>query len=225
MSFARVSALRGVLRASRASVARPQVFQQISRRAYSEGHAHKEASSDLPWLIGAVGVTVPSLYFILGQGSDDDAHGHDAHTDSHAKSHKEEKSEDKPEPESKEKPEEKSEEPEAKDEKDDKSEESKDDKATESKSEDDTKKSAPAAKDDGKKQGEGAPTDKAATSKPPAEKPATGGSQSSKQEGLSNADTKHSGDIENNPDKSKKPEGGPDTAKAKGTIDPKREQV
>lgn len=50
-------------------------------------------------------------------------------------------------------------------------------------------------------------------------------SQSGKQEGLSNTDTKHSTDITNDPDKSKKGEGAPETAKLKGTIDPGRPQV
>ena len=48
---------------------------------------------------------------------------------------------------------------------------------------------------------------------------------SGKQEGLSNTDTKHSTDIANNPEKSKKGEGTPETAKSKGTIDPGRPQV
>ncbi|KAL8795078.1 MAG: hypothetical protein Q9195_002375 [Heterodermia aff. obscurata] len=64
--------------------------------------------------------------------------------------------------------------------------------------------------------------DKAASAKPP------GGittSQSGKQEGLSNTDTKHSTDITNDPDKSKKGEGSPETAKLKGTVDPNRPQV
>lgn len=49
--------------------------------------------------------------------------------------------------------------------------------------------------------------------------------QSGKQEGLSNTDTKHSTDIANNPEKSTKGEGGPETAKNKGTVDPTRPQV
>lgn len=67
-------------------------------------------------------------------------------------------------------------------------------------------------------------TFQAAASKP-TENPGTGASQSSKQEGLSNTDTKHSTDITNNPDKSSKGEGAPETAKLKGTVDPKRPQV
>ena len=50
-------------------------------------------------------------------------------------------------------------------------------------------------------------------------------SQSGKQEGLTNTDTKHSTDIANDPDKSKKGEGTPETAKSKGTVDPSRPQI
>lgn len=48
--------------------------------------------------------------------------------------------------------------------------------------------------------------------------------QSGKQEGLSNTDTKHSTNIAEDPEKSTKPEG-PETAKSKGTVDPHRPQV
>lgn len=44
----------------------------------------------------------------------------------------------------------------------------------------------------------------------------------SKQAGLSNTAAKHSIPIGDSPDKSKKPEGGPDTAKASGTVPVKR---
>ena len=48
--------------------------------------------------------------------------------------------------------------------------------------------------------------------------------QSGKQEGLSNTDTKHSSDPLSQSHTSKKPEG-PETAKAKGTVDPQRPQT
>ncbi|ATZ48524.1 hypothetical protein BCIN_03g07260 [Botrytis cinerea B05.10] len=67
---------------------------------------------------------------------------------------------------------------------------------------------------------EGEPSDKAAASKEPQSK----NTQSGKQEGLSNTDTKHSTDITNDPSKSKKGEGAPETAKVKGTVDPNRPQ-
>jgi hypothetical protein len=47
---------------------------------------------------------------------------------------------------------------------------------------------------------------------------------SNKQAGISNTPTKHSHQIDADPEKSKKPEGGPDSAKAMGTVDPSRPQ-
>jgi len=43
-----------------------------------------------------------------------------------------------------------------------------------------------------------------------------------KQRGLSNTPTRHSTQVDEDPEKSKKPEGGPDTAKVMGTVDPNR---
>ncbi|EPE26516.1 hypothetical protein GLAREA_02429 [Glarea lozoyensis ATCC 20868] len=48
------------------------------------------------------------------------------------------------------------------------------------------------------------------------------GTMSKKQEGLSNTDTKYSIDLTNNPNKAQKGEGGPETAKLKGTVDSRR---
>lgn len=48
---------------------------------------------------------------------------------------------------------------------------------------------------------------------------------SGKQAGLSNTDTKHSQDISADPEKSKKGEGAPETAKLQGPVDPRRPQV
>ncbi|KAI4258600.1 MAG: hypothetical protein LQ352_001135 [Teloschistes flavicans] len=48
------------------------------------------------------------------------------------------------------------------------------------------------------------------------------GSISDKQRGLSNTQTKHSTDIDNDPGKSKKGEGYAETAKAQGAVDPQR---
>ena len=58
---------------------------------------------------------------------------------------------------------------------------------------------------------------KAAASKTPVK-----GQMSGKQAGLSNTDTKHSTDPANDPEKSKKSEGAPETAKLQGTVDPGR---
>lgn len=53
-------------------------------------------------------------------------------------------------------------------------------------------------------------------------KTAVAGDTSKQQYGLSNTDTKHSYDLMKDPEKSKKPEGVPDTAKLQGTVDPHR---
>ena len=44
---------------------------------------------------------------------------------------------------------------------------------------------------------------------------------SGKQAGLSNTDTKHSTDVAADEEKSSKSDGSPETAKAKGTVDPR----
>ncbi|KAL8915989.1 MAG: hypothetical protein Q9172_006520 [Xanthocarpia lactea] len=99
----------------------------------------------------------------------------------------------------------------------------------------DTRKHIPDAKgfskkriesDYGKEQGkledeDSAHTDKAAPSKSPVGTNTT----SQKQEGLSNTDTKHSLDLDSNPEKSKKGEGVVETAKVKGAVDPGRPQA
>jgi len=72
--------------------------------------------------------------------------------------------------------------------------------------------------EDNSKGKDGEPADKPAASKEALGK----NTQSGKQEGLSNTDTKHSTDITNNSDKSQKVEGAPETAKVKGTVDPNR---
>jgi len=60
--------------------------------------------------------------------------------------------------------------------------------------------------------------DKAQASKEPLDKNHTSG----KQAGLSNTSTKHSTDITKDPNKSKKGEGAPETAKLQGPVDPSR---
>ncbi|MCJ1259658.1 hypothetical protein MMC24_007497 [Lignoscripta atroalba] len=68
---------------------------------------------------------------------------------------------------------------------------------------------------------DGTKSERATASKPPGSK----NMMSGKQEGISNTDTKHSTDISNSPEKSKKGEGSPETAKSKGTVDPSRPQA
>ncbi|KAL9118703.1 MAG: hypothetical protein Q9187_004750 [Circinaria calcarea] len=64
-------------------------------------------------------------------------------------------------------------------------------------------------------------TDKAAASKTPGDLVK---SQSGKQAGLSNTDTKHPSDPVKDPDKSLKGENAPETAKLQGSVDPTRPQ-
>ncbi|KAK5172394.1 hypothetical protein LTR16_011737 [Cryomyces antarcticus] len=59
----------------------------------------------------------------------------------------------------------------------------------------------------------------------PAKTPKSMNEMSGKQAGLSNTSTKHSTDIANDPEKSKKGEGGPETAKTMGTVSVDRPQV
>jgi hypothetical protein len=61
----------------------------------------------------------------------------------------------------------------------------------------------------------------AASSKPAG----SSNTQSGKQEGLSNTDTKHPSDPTNSTAQSKKGEGTPESSKAKGTVDSSRPQV
>jgi len=51
------------------------------------------------------------------------------------------------------------------------------------------------------------------------------GAIDTKQQGLSTTPTRHSTDIHNNPEKSKKGEGAPETAKLMGPVDPNRPQA
>lgn len=51
------------------------------------------------------------------------------------------------------------------------------------------------------------------------------GQISGKQYGLSNTPTRHSLQIDQDPEKSKKGEGAPETAKSMGTVDPSRPMV
>ncbi|KAI2629166.1 hypothetical protein GGS26DRAFT_115971 [Hypomontagnella submonticulosa] len=79
------SALRSVARrtAAPASVHRQSLVRSTARRAYaSSGHggsAGAEKTSDLPWLIGSVAITVSGLAWLLSSGPKKaDAHHHDA---------------------------------------------------------------------------------------------------------------------------------------------------
>jgi hypothetical protein len=246
MAFSRAAALRSAFRATRPTLTvRSHIPRQVARRGYaSGGHGSSQAGGDAVWAAGAIAVTVPSCWYLL-QNAPDTSHGHGDHGDhgeSHGESHGEEKED---ETEEKSKDEEKSEDKE--DSESDSDSDSKeadtpdtsdDEGAAEEESgsdEKNTKKIIPDAKGSnkkrieskqGKKQGELEDPENDTDDEAAASKPAGGkNTQSGKQEGLSNTDTKHSTDIENNPDKSKKGEGAPETAKVKGTVDPNRPQL
>lgn len=197
------------------------------------------------WAIGAVAVTIPSCYYIL-TSIDTGGHGHDEHGEGHDEEHGEEheeggkdEGEEEKSDDSEEKAEEKSDDSgdsDSGDEKEADTPETSDDEGEEgSEGKDEgknTKKHIPDAKGGAKKRIESnnsktlgdkgpesdhddAPKDKASPSKPAGGK----NSQSGKQEGLTNTDTKHSTDY---PGTSEKADGQPETAKSKGSVDPKR---
>jgi len=92
MSVFRTTALRGLqntLRSSRARVAprlsAPSRSQLIAKRfASSGGHGdHPPPGSDIPWLIGAIVVTIPSAYYLWPEPKSAGHHGHDEHAESH----------------------------------------------------------------------------------------------------------------------------------------------
>lgn len=196
------------------------------------------------WAVGAVAVTIPSCYYILTT-IDTGGHGHDEHGEGHGEEHGEEheeegegKGEEEKSDSSDQKAQEKSDDSddsESGDEKEADTPETSDDEGGDgSESQDEgqnTKKHIPDAKGGAKKRVEsnnsqnlgdkpesdhdGSPDDQASPSKSPGGK----NTQSGKQEGLTNTDTKHSTDA---PGASEKADGQPETAKSKGTVDSKR---
>ncbi|OCL10695.1 hypothetical protein AOQ84DRAFT_438173 [Glonium stellatum] len=172
-------------------------FQNTVRRGYaSAGHGAKKASSDLPWLLSGIAITIPSTWYIL-QPSPSSGHGHDE-GHGHDASHGEEKHE------------EKEEQPEASE---------KEEPASEEKPKEGGK-SDESAKDSEK------PDDSKPTDKPAVAKPAKSSNEmSGKQEGFTNTDTGHSEMGDKMLDASKKGEGSIESAKQKGTVSPDRPQA
>jgi len=178
-----------------------RVFQHTARRGYaSAGHALKK-SSDLPGLLSAIAITIPSTWYIL-QSSPSGGHDHDDSHD-HDAGHGEEKHEEK-EGESKE------EQPEASEKDESASEEKPKEGENPAQLADDSKKP-----DDSKPRDEPAPVNLAKSSN----------EMSGKQEGISNADTGHSELSKKLPEVSKKGEGAPESAKHKGTVSTDRPQA
>ncbi|KAE8133537.1 hypothetical protein BDV38DRAFT_286721 [Aspergillus pseudotamarii] len=80
MSFARANLLRASARAVGAASRRPA--QQFARRTYASESSHGvQKSSDLPWLLGSVGLGVPAAYYLLSSGPEKKPHG--GHEDHH----------------------------------------------------------------------------------------------------------------------------------------------
>lgn len=284
MVLPRSNALRSGCSAARLARSVPRTavrsrVQTVARRGYASGHGgHDHApSSDMPWLISAIAVTIPSCYFLWPEASHGDAHGaHGAHEEH--EEHDEEASEEPKEEESTED----SKEEDAPKEEAAPAEESKEDesKGDESKKDDSEQKEAPKEGKPGKTEAESTSNKKvdgvqfkgktgagddnnemtdsrkrepdskgafkkridshyakdlgpgpsksedgrasAATAKPISGDP---GAMDTKQKGLSATATRHSTAIHEDPEKSKKGEGVPETAKSMGTVDVNRPQA
>ncbi|OTB01773.1 hypothetical protein M426DRAFT_323255 [Hypoxylon sp. CI-4A] len=78
-SRAFTSALRTVSRRAAYASRQSPVVRSAARRGYASGHnagsAGAEKTSDMPWLIGSVGITIPAVAWLLSSGpSKADAH-------------------------------------------------------------------------------------------------------------------------------------------------------
>ncbi|KAG9951408.1 hypothetical protein KCU85_g2771, partial [Aureobasidium melanogenum] len=266
------SAMRGfsAARLFRSS-ARPAA-RAVARRGYASGHGHSAPSSDVPWILGAAGVTIPGAWYLWPDSSHGDVHGPGS---AHAKHVEEHPEVEQPEEESQEQPEDESKDDgETKDEggalKDGEGEKTQDQPqannepaAGESKSKPNTEgKNMPESKGNvegvqfkgktnegdednempderkrepdskgafkkridsgyGKNLGEGpAHRDDGSTSAATAKTTGSDeqGDIQKKQQGLSTTPTRHSTRIDEDPEKSKKGEGAPETAKSQGTV-------
>ncbi|KAH0544359.1 hypothetical protein FGG08_001500 [Glutinoglossum americanum] len=92
MVLPRATAFRTLLRSPVGRTSRRasgiRQWGQTGRRGYaSGGQEAKKSSSDLPWLIGSVAITVPSTYWLLQQGPAGKAHSHDNHGEKHGGDH------------------------------------------------------------------------------------------------------------------------------------------
>ncbi|GAB1199513.1 hypothetical protein BDV32DRAFT_119205 [Aspergillus pseudonomiae] len=194
MVFARAHVLRASARAVGAASRRPA--QQFARRTYASESSHGvQKSSDLPWLLGSVGLGVPAAYYLLSSGPEKKPHGD--HGDHHeAVKETEKKEEQAPAGESEPQP----------------------DRDAEQKVE--AGSSSSSAGEKGGSFGEPPSNVDEASARGGTGGPAT---ISGKQEGLSNTDT--SNPYVNEPGKSQKGEGETETAKVKGTVDPERPQA
>ncbi|KAL1849624.1 hypothetical protein VTK73DRAFT_9845 [Phialemonium thermophilum] len=74
---ARAIALRTGLRTVPRRAWRPQVNRILARRGYASAQEHGAKSSDTPWIIGALAVTVPGVAYLLSQSPKKSSHGGD----------------------------------------------------------------------------------------------------------------------------------------------------
>ncbi|KAK5085418.1 hypothetical protein LTR05_004703 [Lithohypha guttulata] len=91
MAIPRASATFGrtVLRRASAQT-RSRAWRQIGRRQYASEHGGSSRSSELPWMIGSVGFTVPAAVWLYGQGPKKGSHGHEeTHEESHGEGEEE----------------------------------------------------------------------------------------------------------------------------------------
>ncbi|KIW64472.1 hypothetical protein PV04_09403 [Phialophora macrospora] len=85
MPLPRSAALRGSIRSfslKRVGIQARTSLRGVGRRSYASEHGTQK-SSDLPWLIGSIVVTVPAAGWLWQQGptKSDHGHGHDAHAE------------------------------------------------------------------------------------------------------------------------------------------------
>ncbi|KAK3370328.1 hypothetical protein B0H63DRAFT_528052 [Podospora didyma] len=75
MSATRALALRSTLGTACRRPVRCQLTQPLTRRGYASSQGHGAKSSELPWLITSVGLTLPAAIYIWNQGSSKNSHG------------------------------------------------------------------------------------------------------------------------------------------------------
>ncbi|KAK0635806.1 hypothetical protein B0T17DRAFT_612621 [Bombardia bombarda] len=93
MSANVVSALRCSFRTVSRRPIRPQFTRSIGRRGYASDHGNSGKTSDLPWLVTAVAVTVPGSILIWRSGHKKPGHGSHDKTKAHEGHEEKEKAE------------------------------------------------------------------------------------------------------------------------------------
>ncbi|KAF2439256.1 hypothetical protein P171DRAFT_370709 [Karstenula rhodostoma CBS 690.94] len=216
MSFIRSTTLRASTIARSARYIRSsevvQPWQRVlQRRTYASAHGQGQAKkSDLPWIVTSLAGTSTALYIVLNQDLSHGSHEEEEHAlPDKLTTQPEEATEDKPD---EDKP--------------------SGDKEEDLEGEKNSARQSDIKEDLAKQKGEDSPhatADNKSSDSPddndtPHSRKPSGDSTdtSGKQEGLSNADTKHTSAIHDDPEKSKKGEGVAETAKLKGTVSTER---